>query len=652
MLRILAPRAVLLHAAPLLPGLLILLAACTPRVTAVIPTAAPATASAATRAPTTPHAAEIRFGLVGTINGGNVWALFDSKGYSYNDYTIRAGYWPRLYDLSIPDRRFEPQAAAGMPSATQPEGALFTGTAPLRSDLKWSDGSAFTADDVAFTVNTALAFQLGFDWQSSYDPAWLDRAEAVDPHTVKFYFKHEPNVVVWQYGALQGPVVQKKYWAPKLSAAASLLPTAGDLSQIDSLNAQVTSLQKQVNALVASGLTATGDQTRQIQLELQTQQGNLDGARNSLAKAQAIVDTATQAARAALYSLDDSQEPTLGTWMPAGNTNSTWTNSANPMHPFEVPNFDRATYVLYPDEASAVTALKNGQLNGILESGGLSAAQQIAGARVVSNQSSSAHFMVINPARPALQDRVLRQALSCAIDRATLANAAPLTPLDSLVIPGSDWSNDTLPAACQGGAVPGWMAAVTLLQSGGYAWLTPPSGQSAGQGLTAPNGATFRALSLLAPDQASDAQAASAAQQVQAAAQHLGLPLTAEFVAPGDIRYAVLHDGAYDMAILGWRLSLYPGYLCGWFGDGNPFGIANPQIAADCAALNFTSDLDTVRGKFADILSVLAQDPAFIPLYSGRTYDATRGIAYPFDHVQDGLSGVYGAPSLAIPASP
>ncbi|HEX8992512.1 MAG TPA: ABC transporter substrate-binding protein [Anaerolineales bacterium] len=655
LLHILTPRGVVFRVLRLFPGLLIFLAACAPRVPAGIPTIAPATPLAATGTPAVPHAAEIRFGLVGTVKGGNVWALFDSTGYSYNDYAIRAGYWPRLYDLSIPGRRFQPQAASGMPSAVEQEGGLFAGTVPVRSDLQWSDGSPFTAEDVAFTVNTALAFQLGFDWQSSYDPAWLDHAQAVDAHTVKFYFKRSPSVAMWQYGALEGPVVQKKYWAPKISAAASLLPTAGDLSQVESLHAQVADLQKRVNTLVAAGLTASGDQTRQLQIELQTQQGNLDGARNSLAKAEAVVDEAMQAAREALHALDGDNEPMLGTWIPAGNTNATWTNMANPLHPFGSPNFDRAAYVLYPEEASAVAALKNGQLNGILESGGLSpaqAAQQIPGTRVVSNQSTSARFIAISPALPALRDGLLRRALSCAIDRAALANAISLTPLDSPVIPGSDWFNNSSPSACEAGTGPGWMAAAALLKSGGYTWLTEPSGQTAGQGLTPPNGVALRSMSLLAPDQASDAPAATAAQQVQEAARHIGLPLTAELLSPSDIRFAVLHAGAYDMAIVGWRLSIYPGYLCDWFGDGNPFGFANPQIAADCAALDSTSDLQAAHEKVADILSVLAEDPAFIPLYSGRAYDVTRGLTYPFDQIPDGLSGLYGAPALAIPASP
>ena len=323
--------------------LLFAVGACAPRgIPVPIRTSIVASPAASTIPPA--HAADIRFALIGDVTDANVWALFDSKGYTYNNYAIRSEYWPKLYGLSIPGGRFEPRAASALPSPVQADGALFSASVALRSDLTWTDGTPFTADDVAFTVNTVLSFQLGFDWHSYYDPDWLDHAKALDAHTVRFYFKQAPNAGVWQYGALQGPVVQKKYWSPKIADATALLPPADSQSQIAVLQDRVDQLQKQVQVIIADGLTATGNEAHQLQGALLRKQGDLDQARNNLSKAETSVDASLEAARQALYALDAANEPTLGEWMPAASLNGMRINSANPSHPFGMPNF-RARHI-------------------------------------------------------------------------------------------------------------------------------------------------------------------------------------------------------------------------------------------------------------------------------------------------------------------
>jgi len=55
-------------------------------------------------------------------------------------------------------------------------------------------------------------------------------------------------------------------------------------------------------------------------------------------------------------------------------------------------------------------------------------------------------------------------------------------------------------------------------------------------------------------------------------------------------------------------------------------------------------------GHIRALQSILAEDLPFIPLYAVLNYDAFQHVTYPFDSVTGGLSGVYGAPSLAIPS--
>jgi ABC-type transport system substrate-binding protein len=129
----------------------------------------------------------------------------------------------------------------------------------------------------------------------------------------------------------------------------------------------------------------------------------------------------------------------------------------------------------------------------------------------------------------------------------------------------------------------------------------------------------------------------------------LGILLTVRSVPSVELNYAVLGSQNYNMALLGWHVSSYPGYLCDWFGEGNQFHYDGNPIKSLCDNLKVTSDLDTARQQVFAIQSILAQELPFIPLYSGVTYDAYRNVTYPFDQALDGLSGIYGAPALAIP---
>jgi hypothetical protein len=106
-------------------------------------------------------------------------------------------------------------------------------------------------------------------------------------------------------------------------------------------------------------------------------------------------------------------------------------------------------------------------------------------------------------------------------------------------------------------------------------------------------------------------------------------------------------------------LSLYPTYLCEWFkpAEGNPFAYngSRPALSeveglrAACETWDDTSDLEQARILVSEIQSILAQDLPLIPLYVEVRTDAYRNIRYPFDGLLDGLSGLYGAPSLAVP---
>ncbi len=619
------------------------------------------TATEPASATQTPHAPEIRFALVGKVNSTNVWSLFDAPGYSYNDYAIRSGYWPRLYDLSVPDGEFKAQAASGDPSPIRQEGSQYTATVALRSDLRWTDGSPLTAEDVAFTVNTALAFQLGFDWADYYNSAWLDHAEAADIHTVKFFFKQMPNVGAWQYGALQGPVVQHKFWATTVAGASALLPAAELSAQIATLKSTIASLETQLGLLNYNAITSQGEEARQVQSGLKRQQGDLDQAVNDLTKAQEEYDGALTAARSALYGLSDEGEPLLGSWSPvqdASGPSQTYQNEVNPTFPDFHPHFDRVVYKMYATDEEAEAALQAGQVDLVLRATGSSAsappATDGASSRSMKSPTRSMRFLTYNTQSGPWTSRPLRQALACMLNQQDLVGSlgGEAIALSSFVAPQeASWFNPGAALPCQGMAPAERLTqAVQILKTAGFTWTQEPSSESDGAGLARPDGKSVPAMDLLIPS--ADALRTKTGEYVQQQARLLGIPLTATPVSADALDYAVFSTHDYDMALLGWKVSLYPGYLCDWFGAGKPFAYQGGGVVAACGQLDATSDLGQAAEQVQQIQSSLAQDVPFVPLYSEATYDSYARVAYPFPEVRGGLSGVYGAPNLAFPTAP
>ncbi len=618
---------------------LILLAAC------ASPVAGPAASPVPhpTASPPSPLS-EVRLALIGDVPENNVWALFSGQDYSYNAYAVRSGYWPRLYTLSIPERQFVPLAAEGMPEPIQPAGELFTATISLRPDLLWSDGRPFTAEDVAFSVNTALAFRLGFDWRDAYNPDFLERAEAVDARHVVFYFKRPPNLTVWQYGALQGPIVQKAYWSPGVESAAALLPPPDLLTQIEALQARVSALQMQVSA-------APNEDAPQARAALNQQESHLQEAQNRLAGAEAERDARYTAARQALFALDDAGEPRLGEWQPARREVDAIENIPHPSLLTSPP--ERVVYRLYPDLPAALRGLGSGEVNAILTPAGLSPQDMASLPAVKAMTSPSFHlrFLVFNATRADLMEPALHRALSCLIEPQTLSarlNGRAL-PLEAFILPEERlWYNPQAALPCRGMELAARRGeALQILASAGYTWDRVPEAQSDGAGLRLPSGEAVPSLTLLVPGE--DDLRLAAAGYVQQQARWLGLALQVQPAAAEAVHYAVFSSHQYDLALLGWRVSASPMYLCAWFGDGNPLHYRDPRAGSACAVLARTTDWNTARQLLYELQSTLSQSLPFIPLYSVAVHDVYRGMAYPFDRVPGGLSRVYGAPALALP---
>ncbi|HMX19188.1 MAG TPA: ABC transporter substrate-binding protein, partial [Anaerolineales bacterium] len=627
--------------------LTLLLVSCSPQPARV---AEPTSIPTPTLAPVVAHAPEIRFALVGEPQTVNVWQLFDTPGASYADYALRADSWPRLYHLLPPEFTFEPLAASGLPTAFTQENDFYVAAVKLRTDLKWTDGSAFTAEDVAFTVNAALAFELGFDWSEFYPSDDLHHAEALDASTVKYYFKQEPNVGAWQYGALQGPVVQKAFWEGAVNAAANSLPTetlrteiAKTQADLETVKRDVAELSEQVLALILSG-----KQNRILDSDLKRKQNEQIFVQSNLDRLLEEYAANIAAAQSALYASSDEKEPLLGSWIPLGMEDGQWVNEANLEFPFIQPGFDRAVYKIFESETEALTAFENGEVDAILAPAGISS--NIPG--MVYSSTYSARFLVFNPLKMQFADPAFHSALSCMLDRNTLSSDRlqnQAFPFDAFVL-SPQWHDPAAQDPCTGlDEATRIGQAVKFMKDAGYFWAKEPDANGAGQGLRYSNGDLFPTAVLLSPTKDEDPLRYAAANYVSERAEYLGVSITVQTASMDDLIYAVYSSQQYDLAITGWRLSEYPAYLCEMFDGRSQHLYTSDRFQSACDALKGESDLERARQGFRQIESALMMELPFIPLFTVARADLYQKIAYPAEKVLNSWGGLYGAPSFAVP---
>ena len=600
----------------------------------------------------------LRIAILGDITTTNVWKMFDESGVDYWNYATQIAYWPSLYHLTPPSLDLQPATAQGMPSPLKCDPSYCSATVTLQPNLKWTDGSPYTADDVAFTVNTALQFRLSLNWMQAYNPDVLDHAEALDRYTVRFYFTRMPTVGEWYYGVLQGPIVSQSYWRPRIADAATLLPEESLRVTVHQLELELADLQARVGTLYSllDTMAPASDSYQNTKNSADSLQNELNFVANQTDKARTEYETRLAEARAALFLLTNDDEPVLGAWVFAKQGRNTFENLAILGTPFGDPWFDRVQYITFESESDAVEAMQNDAVDIMLTPDGLSSPSVVRlegdpAITLAHNLTRSARFLAFNEANPYLNDPALRQALACMLDPQALNKVfeGEAASLADFVL-SEFWHADEVTLPCTGlNRNARLRQSVTILKDAGFSWIREPTPNDAGSGLGNPAGSPFPVLTLLTIN--NDPLRVQAAFYIAEQMQTLGAPVDVKQTDYDDLMYSVYGSRDYDMAILGWRLSAYPSYLCDWFMpvEQNPFVYNGSRLISVCEAWSQTGELEAAKLHVKEIQSILMQDFPLIPLYVHVRTDAYRNIHYPFGEVLDGLAGLYGAPIYAVP---
>ena len=587
-----------------------------------------------------------KVGISEDLTTTNYWAYLGPDGTIWNQYVL-SGSKPSLY--SYTSQRFDwvPSLASDFPTALQEETVegetMWSTEVPLKQGVMWSDGNEVTAEDFAFTANTANELQLTGNWPGIVDPEYFHNAEALDPYRLKIYFQKKPGLARWQFGLAFMPIFSSAYWEPVVAEAKQ----AGDL----------TEQQKVLYAHVSEG-EPTGGSFNFEKWE-----------RGAFAEKSRYDNYYFRGAVSTQYDNGAYVESKPGAYEfsafgdPSGNA---------VLETTEGPNASSAIYSVYGSQDATVLALKKGDIDFMLNPLGLSKGlqEQLEGAEgltTIENSSDGVRYLGFNFRREPMDNKAFRQAVATLIDKEFLTQ----TVLQGVAIPvyamvptgNAAWYNPDVPQIGKGLTRAERVAqAVELLREAGFTWEVEPRVsedgrfvEQQGEGLRMPNGEPIPEITVLAPSPGYDPLRSTFAIWIERWLNEVGIPLRADLTGFNLIVEKVFNQQDFDMWILGWGLSLYPDYLEAFFHsrysdleEYNPGGYNNPefdQLADDMVA---ETDLEAARDQVFRMQAFLADDLPYVTLFTTpivETYRSDR-IEFPYTENLGGLQNAAGLPSL------
>ena len=136
------------------------------------------------------------------VKGGNLTIGYEQEPQILNSF-ITGGDMMATKDVSSnvllglirikPDFSYEPMLAEEIPDSTnggvteKTDTTPFTVTWKIKPEAVWSDGTPVSADDVKFTWETIMSDKWDIVSKAGYEE--IEKAEVVDPKTIKFTFK-------------------------------------------------------------------------------------------------------------------------------------------------------------------------------------------------------------------------------------------------------------------------------------------------------------------------------------------------------------------------------------------------------------------------------------------------------------------------------
>lgn len=605
------------------------------------------------------QAAEViyRVGVFEDVTTLNYWAANGPDNTVWNAYMLP----PRItmYELADKFFYFVPNAAVDLPDPLAQEGDFWVVEIPLRDDIQWSDGTPFTAEDVAFTANAVLELGLiSGNWSSWYDPNFLEKVEAADDYTVKYYFHTKPGLSRYQYGVLVAPILSKSFWGAVVEeAAAPIRALAADASEEDVL-AATTEAQRILFAHEPAGEPFAGTH---------------------------LFGSWEQGAFLEVTSNPDFYDKgvTVELWPDGSYRTSDGFVLGDPQGEPETvieigPFTEGVLYSYYGSQDAAILALEAGEVDFVLNPLGLGRglAERIRGKadlNVLENQVNGIRYMGFNMRRKPMNDCSFRQAVAVLIDKEFVTQTilqGVSYPIYTFVPEGNAaWFSDEAPKLGQGLTREERVnLTVAILENAGYSWandqkpvwdaenrMVTPAGR-----LIMPDGTEVPELVMLSPSAGYDPLRATFAIWIETWLNEFGIPLTAQLAGFNVIVPKIFTEQDFDMWILGWSLSIFPSYLYDFFAEeqavldgNNAGGYINPVFEELAKQLLVCDEVEACKEIADEIQVLLATEVPYVLLFDSPIIEAYRSasVEFPYTESLSGLQYSHQNPGTVLQAS-
>ena len=518
--------------------------------------------------------------------------------------------YPTLYRLSDFSRSWIPALAKGKPTELVQEGDLWSLDVELKEGVQWSDEVEVTANDVAFTVNTAL--ELPGNWPAFVDPRVVERAEVLEDHRVKFYFKAQPGLARWEYGLSQALIVAKHYWE-------SIVEEAKQAGSSEDQHKALFSHSPIDEPTAGEMLFVSRDPGKSVELR----KNPTYYWSGSIVKEYA--NGAYVEEKEGVYRFQDYGEP-------EGEPALTVTRG---------PFVDQVIFKVYEDQMTAVLELRSNLVDYIVTPQGIDTSLRRfldePNITTVENAANQVRFLGFNLRRAPMDSKEFRQAVATLIDKEFITDVVLhgiALPMYTMVPEGNIfWWNPDVPVI--GREITREQRVeevVSLLKGAGFSWAKEPEWNrnsrrvDPGEGLAMPNGQPVPAMELLAPTEEEDSTWAKAAELIEQWLNEVGIPVTSNFTTTNEIGQNVFGQ-TFDMYILGVDLTAYPSYLFALFhsqGSFNLGGYQNPDF--DRIAVEFLgqADLNAAKEKAFQLQEIIADDLHMVALFNVPILEAYR----------------------------